>query len=388
MLSGLGSQFTLVAMAWQMYELTDSPLQVGMIGLARAIPQSCMLLLGGLLADAIDRRRMLMTLQVAQCCISLSLALLTASGSATPTLLYLATIFLALCTAMENPTRQSLVLTLVPRSALASALALNVSQNKVATILGPSLAGLLLAFSSPAWCYAADACSWFAMLAAVLIVVQKADKSVVRGTVSFGALGEGLAFVWHHPVIALLLGLDLVANLFGTPRALLPVYARDILSVGPAGLGLLYAASATGSLVVAVALSVIGQVRKPGLCVILGLVVFGVGTVLFSVSTVFWMSVLFLAITGAGDTFSAVVRGTINQLSVTDALRGRVMSVNSIFTSSGPQLGQFRSGLVAESLGPVASGVSGGIIVLLVCALAALPARIRTYDFRHFTPAR
>jgi MFS family permease len=377
----MGSQFTIVAMAWQMYELTDSPLQVGLIGLARAIPQSTMLLLGGLLADAVDRRRMLLCLQVAQCLISLTLAVLSATGMVTPVALYGATGLLALCTALENPARQSLVPSLVPRSSLTSALALNVSQGKVATIVGPSLAGLLLAFSSSAWCYAVDACSWFGMLTAVLLVVPKAIPGSMRGAVSFRALGEGLGFVWHHPVMASLLALDLVANLFGQPRALLPVYARDILNVGPAGLGLLYAATAAGSLTVAILLSVMGQVRRPGLCVILGLGVFGLGTVLFSISTIFWVSVLFLAIAGAGDTFSAVVRGTINQLSVSDELRGRAMSVSSIFSSSGPQFGQFRGGIVAEAWGPVESGVSGGIIVLFVCGLTTLSRRVRSYEY-------
>jgi MFS family permease len=383
-MSSIGSQLTIVSMAWQMYELTDSPLQVGLIGLARAIPQSTMLLLGGVLADAIDRRKTLLILQLVQCLVSVALAGLTASGNATPVALYGATMALALCTALENPTRQSLVPVLVPRRALASALALNVSQGKMATIVGPSCAGLLLAVASPAWCYALDACSWFAMLTGVWLVVPRAETGVARGAISFRALSEGFGFVWHHPVIAWLLALDLIANLFGTPRALLPVYARDILDVGPAGLGLLYAASSAGSLLIAVGLSVVGQVRWAGLCVIVGLAVFGLGNVVFAISTVFWISVLSLAIAGAGDTFSAVVRGTINQLSVTDELRGRVLSVSSMFTSSGPQFGQFRSGIVAEVWGPVVSGVSGGLIVLLACVVAMLPSRIRSYDVPHF----
>ena len=138
---------------------------------------------------------------------------------------------------------------------------------------------------------------------------------------------------------------------------------------------------------IAVGLSVVGPVRRAGLCVILGLVVFGVGNIVFAMSTVFWISLLSLTISGAGDTFSAVVRGTINQLSVTDDLRGRVLSVSSMFTSSGPQFGQFRSGVVAEAWGPVVSGVSGGVIVLLACIAAVLPARIRSYEVRQHARA-
>lgn len=381
-MSSLGSQFTTVAMAWQIYELTDSPLQVGLLGLARAVPQMSMLLVGGLLADALDRRRMLLILQVAQFLISVGLVSLTATGTVTPLALYVATALLALCTALENPARQSLVPDLVPRSILTSALALNSSQRTLGNIAGPSLAGLLLAFSSPAWCYAMDALSWFAMLSAVWMVVPGMEKGAPRGAVSMGALKAGLSFVWNHQIIATLLALDLVANVFGTPRALLPVYARDILEVGPTGLGLLYAASAIGSLIVAVGLSTLGQVRRAGLWVLAGIAVFGVGNILFAVSTNFWFSALMLAIAGAGDTFSAIIRNTINQLSVTDELRGRVLSVNTLFTSGGPQIGQMRAGAVAEVWSPEATGWSGGVIVLAACVVALGIRRIRAYELK------
>jgi MFS family permease len=174
----------MVAMAWQMYELTDSPLQVGMLGLARAIPQTLTLLLGGLLADALDRRRLLLLLQVAQCLVSASLAVITALGFASPAALYVATVFLAFGTGLENPARQALVPHLVSRTMLTSALAVNNSQQKLATIVGPSLAGVLLSLVNPAWCYAVDACSWLAMLTAVWLVVPSARRDAHRGVVS------------------------------------------------------------------------------------------------------------------------------------------------------------------------------------------------------------
>ncbi|MFN0072356.1 MAG: MFS transporter [Chloroflexota bacterium] len=379
-LSSLGTHVTMVAMAWQMYEITDSPLQVGMLGLARAIPQTLTLLLGGLLADALDRRRLLIVLQFGQCLVSAVLALLSSLELATPVTLYVATVFLALGAGLENPARQSLVPVLVPRSMLTSALAVNNSQQKLATILGPSLAGVILSVASPAWCYAIDACSWLAMLLSVWLVVPAAERGIARGLVSFHALAEGLSYVWHDRVIATLLALDLIANLFGTPRALLPVYARDILSVGPAGLGLLYAAGATGSLLTALVLSTFKRVGRPGLSVTLGLAVYGIGNILFAVSTDFPLSLALLAMTGAGDTYSAIVRGTVNQLSVPDELRGRVLSVSSMFTNSGPLLGQFRAGLVAEAWTPVLAGVSGGIVVVAACALAASSRAIRRYE--------
>jgi MFS family permease len=373
---------TMVATAWQMYELTDSPFLVGLLGLARAAPQTMALLLGGLLADALDRRRLLEFLQIGQCLVAVVLAVISLLGLASPAALCVATVFFALGTGLENPTRQSLVPVLVPRSVLASALAVNNSQQKVATIVGPSMAGVMLSVMDPGWCYALDAISRLGLLVAVWLVVPRATPGAPRGAVSFKALAEGMAYVWNDRIIAALLALDLLANMFGTPRALLPIYARDILEVGPAGLGFLYAAGAAGSISIAVVLSFVGQVQRPGLAVIAGLAVYGLGNILFAVSTSFPLSLALLAITGAGDTYSAIVRGTVNQLQVTDDLRGRVLSVSSMFTNSGPLFGQFRAGIVAEAWTPVMAGVSGGLVVLLGCGVAAMSSQIRAFEFR------
>jgi hypothetical protein len=234
----------------------------------------------------------------------------------------------------------------------------------------------------PGWCYALDAISRLGLLVAVWLVVPRATPGAPRGAVSFKALAEGMAYVWNDRIIAALLALDLLANMFGTPRALLPIYARDILEVGPAGLGFLYAAGAAGSISIAVVLSFVGQVQRPGLAVIAGLAVYGLGNILFAVSTSFPLSLALLAITGAGDTYSAIVRGTVNQLQVTDDLRGRVLSVSSMFTNSGPLFGQFRAGIVAEAWTPVMAGVSGGLVVLLGCGVAAMSSQIRAFEFR------
>jgi MFS family permease len=165
LLSSVGSQFTTVAMAWQIYELTDSPLQIGLIGLARAVPQIAILLFGGLLADAVNRRRLMMLTQASLFGVSGALALLTLAGSATPLRLYVATMFLALFSSLEAPSRQAIVSNLVPREDLSRALAMHSSQRQIAVIAGPSVAGLVLAFAGPALCYAVDAFSWLIMLA-------------------------------------------------------------------------------------------------------------------------------------------------------------------------------------------------------------------------------
>jgi MFS family permease len=370
-LSGIGSQFTTVAMAWQIYELTNSAFQIGLLGLARAVPQMVLLLVAGLLADAMNRRKLMICTELGLFCVSTALAFLTLAGKASPGMLYVATMLLAFFTSLEQPSRQSMVPNLVPREHLAQALALQGTQRYVPIIAGPSLAGVVLAMFGPAACYTVDALSWLAMVAALALLRTKIPEGGGWKTVSFRSLGEGLKFVWKHGVIFPLMVLDFAATFFGNARALFPIYARDILFVGPKGLGVLYAARAVGSLFSAGTLSLFGPVRRGGRWILIGVGVYGVATVLFAGSHVFWFSVLMLAISGAGDTTSAILRSTINQLSTPDELRGRMSSINSIFTSSGPQLGQFESGVVAAWLGTEASAMTGGLATLIVLAAVA-----------------
>jgi len=369
MLSGIGSQFTTVAMAWQIYELTNSPLQIGMIGLARAIPQTILLLFAGLLADAVNRRKLMMCTQSGLCCVSAALAMLTFAGRASPHMLYVATVFLALFTSMEQPSRQSMIPNLVPREALPQALALQGTQRYVPVIAGPSLAGIVLALYGPAACYLVDALSWLAMLAALASLKTSIPEGGGWRSVSLSALRDGLRFVRGHGVILPLMVLDFGATFFGNVRGLFPIYARDILQVGPRGLGLLYASRAVGSLVAAVAMTLLPPIRRTGRWILIGVAIYGVATILFAGSEIFWFSVLMLALCGAGDTISSILRSTANQLSTPDALRGRMSSINSIFTSSGPQLGQFESGVVAAWIGTKLSALTGGLATLAIVGL-------------------
>jgi MFS family permease len=387
LLSGIGSQFTTVAMAWQIYELTDSALQIGLLGLARAIPQMGLLLVAGLLADAMDRRKLMMFTDIGLFAVSMTLALLTLAGKASPGLLYAGTALLALFNSLETPARQSIIPNLVPREDLAQTLALQGTQRYVPIIAGPSLAGIVLAFSGPAACYMIDALSWLAMLLSLALLRTKLPTGRGWQAVSFGSLHEGVKFVWRHGVIFPLMVLDFGATFFGNARALYPVYARDILFVGPTGLGVLYAARAVGSLFSAAAISFFGPVRQAGRWIFAGVMVYGIATVLFAGSQVFWFSVLMLALSGAGDTISAILRSTINHLSTPEELRGRMSSINSIFTSSGPQLGQFESGLVAAWLGAQLSAMTGGLATLAILAgVAAAFPKVREFRNGDETP--
>ena len=372
MLSGIGSQFTTVAMAWQIYELTNSALQIGLLGLVRAVPQMILLLFAGLLADAINRRKLMLFTQTGLFCVSTALALLTFAGNASPHMLYVATLFLAFFTALEQPSRQSMIPNLVPREHLAQALALQGTQRYVPVIAGPSIAGVVLALFGPAVCYAVDAFSWLAMLSALLLLRTPISEGGGWRTISLSSLREGLGFVWGHGVIFPLMLLDFGATLFGNVRSLFPIYARDILFVGPKGLGLLYSSRAVGSLCAAAIVSIIGPVRRSGTWILVGVGLYGAATAVFAYSQVFWISVLMLALCGAGDTISSILRSTINQMSTPDELRGRMSSINSIFTSSGPQLGQFESGLVAAWLGAQLSALTGALATLAIVVLVAI----------------
>jgi MFS family permease len=382
LLSSIGSQFTSVAVAWQIYELTNSAFQIGLLGLARAIPQILLLLVGGLLADAMNRRKLMMCTQLGLILVSAALAGLTMAGKTTPLTLYVASMLLAFFSSLEAPARQAIVPSLVTREDLAQALALHSAQRYVSVIVGPSLAGLLLAWMGAAACYAVDAVSWLMMFLALSLLRAGLREGEGWRAISLGSLREGLAFVCGHAIIFPLMLLDFGATFFGSVRALLPIYARDILSVGPEGLGVLYAAPAVGSLLIAAGMSWF-QLRRAGLWILGGVGVYAVCTIVFAGSRAFWISVLLLGVAGAGDMVSTILRGTINQLSTPDELRGRMASINSVFVIGGPHLGQFESGVIAAWLGAELSALTGGLatLVILVIVGAAFPT-VRAYELK------
>jgi MFS family permease len=375
----IGTQFTNVAMAWQIYQITNSALQLGLLGLARAIPQMALTLVGGMLADAVDRRRIMIATQLGQGTVAAALVLLTVTDAMSPTALYVASGLLALFAALDNPARQAYVPNLVPRADLTSAIALTTSMRQVSYILGPSLGGVVLAVGGPVWCYGSDAAARLVAIGLLLSIrVRRAASG--RRRVSLASLLEGLAFVRSQPTILWLMVLDFAANFFGSPRALLPIYARDIFQVGPEGLGILYAASSIGSLSGGLAMSMIGQPRKAGLWILLGVTFYACSVMAFALSPTFAVAVVLLVLMGLGDTVSSVLRGTINQLLTPDELRGRVSAVNSVFVNVGPQLGQFRAGVAAAWWGPVEAAFTGGLATLIVVALVALVPAVRRFS--------
>ena len=374
-----GSQFTVVAMAWQMYDLTNSAGDLALLGLTRALPQMGLALLGGVLADSLDRRKFMISMQLMQAVASLVLAALALSHHMTPLALILGNLVFAAGSALETPSRQAVVANLVPRTDFTSAIALNNAGRNAAPSVGSSLAGALLALAGPGWCYLVDGLSWFPMMGA-LMLIRGSMQSDRRSSISLKAVGEGISFVRSQPVVLSFMVLDFGATFFGTANSLLPIYAKDILKVGPAGLGLMFAAPSVGQVATGFIMGSTRRIRRAGRWVLICVAIYGACICGFALSPFFGLSLLLLAGTGVGNGVSAVLRSTSNNLLTPDDLRGRVAAVNSVFTGGGPQLGQFEAGIVAAAFGATVSAFTGGLGVLaLVGAIALVPA-VRRFD--------
>jgi MFS family permease len=368
------------AVAWQVYLLTHSAVALGFIGLFRVLPIVVFSLLGGVVADVVNRRALLLITQTWLLLVSAALALVTATGVITLWMIYLLTGMSAAALAFDNPARQALVPSLVSRERLTNALSLMSTALQMATVVGLSLAGLVIAARGVAAVYVIDVLSFLAVIWALLIINPPPVADAVP-RVSWTAAVEGLHFVWRSPIILATMGLDFMATFFSSATSLLPIFARDILHVGSEGYGFLYAAPGAGAVVAGVAVSFYSSaIRAQGRVVLLSVAAYGACTVLFGLSRSFALSLLALAGTGAADTVSMIIRQTIRQVVTPDALRGRMTSVTSVFFMGGPQLGEVEAGLVARAFGAPISVISGGVAALLATGLIGYYARgLRRY---------
>src|SRR5437763_12156385 len=385
-----GSQMQLVAITWHVYLLTRSPLALGAVGLVRVVPIVLCSLVGGVVADAFDRRRLLVITQTVMLLSAGTLAAITASGSESVWPIYLLTALSSAATAFDNPSRQALLPMLVPAEVFPNAVSLGLIAFQVSMISRPALAGLILsAFSQqssligPALVYAFNALTFLAVIIAVLLMrvsgrAGVGESGVAR--VSLDALREGLRFVWRTPIIVQTMTLDFVATFFASANQLLPIYAKDILNVGARGYGLLAAAPAAAAIVAGLVMARLGVLKKQGVTVIVSVAFYGAAMIAFGVSRVFWISLLMLALTGAADTVSTILRQTIRQLVTPNKLRGRMTSINMIYFMGGPQLGEVEAGTLAALLGAPLSVITGGVACLLAAGIAFVKAR----NLRHY----
>ena len=373
-----GSQMQFVAINWHVYLLTKSAFALGLVGLFRGVPIILCSLAGGVVADAIDRKRLMM---VTQTVMLASAALLTAGtlkGFESVWPIYVLSAIASAATAFDTPARQALMPTLVPIEDFPNAVSLAVIVFNVATIAGPAIAGFLLAESGPAIIYGINALSFLAVIAALVAMRATGQPDLQterKDALSFAALKEGLSFVWHTPIIVQTMTLDFVATFFASATLLLPIFAQERLHVGARGYGFLAAAPAIGSVLTALVMARLGTLRRQGRLVVASVAVFGVATAAFGVSTIYWVSLLMLAITGAADTVSTVLRQTIRQLVTPNHLRGRMTSINMMFFMGGPQLGELEAGVVAGFIGAPLSVVIGGLGSLISAAVAAVKSK-------------
>lgn len=360
-------QMQTVAVGWQMYDLTRSALDLGLVGLAHFIPRLLLTLPAGELADRWDRRRIVAICQLVEAIAMLTLALGSVFGLVGREALFMLAVVIGSARTFEMPTTQALLPSLVPTALFPQAVALSASAMQAATILGPALGGLLYVFG-PTTVY--GVCGGLFLVAAVLVsTLHPAPRKAAVMAKGLGALLAGIRFIRGRPVVLGAISLDLFAVLLGGATALLPIYARDILHTGPLGLGLLNAAPAVGALIVSVWLAHFPLRARVGRTMFIAVAVFGLATLVFAVSQVFVLSLAALLVLGASDMISVVIRQSLVQLETPDEMRGRVSAVNSIFIGASNQLGEFESGVTAALFGVVPAVVLGGVGTLLVAGL-------------------
>ena len=364
-INGVGSQITRLALPYQVYVLTNSTLAIAALTLFQLVPILVFSLGAGSIADAVDRRRMLRITQLGLMACSAILAILAFQPSVPLPLLFLVAFASAAFSSLDQPARSSAIPRLVPRERLPAAIALGQLNFQIASVVGPTVAGILIATVGLPGAYLVDVASFAASLGA-LAAISPIPPLVGAARPGLAAIREGLRFAIQRRVILATYVIDLDAMIFGMPTSLFPVLALDVFHAGPQGLGLLAAAPSVGALLGALLSGWVSSVRRVGLAVIVAVAIWGLAITLFGLSTFsFALALFFLAVAGAADVLSAVFRSTIVQLAAPDNLRGRISSIHILVVTSGPRIGDIEAAAVASVIGAQASVVSGGVLCLL-----------------------
>lgn len=362
-----GFQMLTVAIGWHLYALTGSVLDLGLVGLVEFLPRVLFMLHTGHVADRYDRRRVAALCQVLQGLVAVALVFGSATDNVSREMIFVLAFALGAARAFEMPATQALLPNVVPADLFPRAVAAAASAMQAATIVAPALGGLLYALGS-LWVYGPVAVLY--AIACVLVLGLASSQQVLnKERASLESLLAGIRFIRSRPDILGAISLDLFAVLLGGATALLPVFAKDILLTGPWGLGLLRSAPAVGALAMSFWLARFPIERNVGRIMFTSVGVFGVATIAFGLSTSFWFSLAVLAVLGAADMISMVIRGAFVQLHTPDEMRGRVSAVNGLFIGASNQLGEFESGVTAAWFGTVPAVVMGGVGTLLVTGL-------------------
>lgn len=386
--SQIGNQVRMVALPYQVFLLTHSSAMVGLLSLVQFVPLVGFSLAGGTLADMKDRRRILFVTQSGLTVTSALLALAAITGHAPVWYLFAVAAVAAGLFAFDGPTQRAAIPRMVPRAQLGAALALNQVITQLSNVLGPALGGLVVARAGLGPAYALDAASFLVVLATLFGIApmppeaarSRRGQSWLRQVIE--SISEGITYLKGRPVLLSAFLTDLNATFFGGPKALFPALATDVFRTGPAGLGLLYSSLSAGALGSALASGWLGRVRHQGQAVICAVVVWGLSIAAFGLLPgPFWLALALLALAGAADMVSVILRHTILQATVPDRLRGRLSAIHMVFAEGGPRLGELESGAVAQLTTVQFSVVSGGVAAAVgaIVIMFALPAFTR-YD--------
>ena len=360
-------------------------LALGLVGLVRVLPIIFFSMISGVVADAWNRRRVMLSTQSASTAVAIGLAALAFRGVTAVWPIYALAALASGVGAFDMPARNALLPSLVPREHLPNAISLNTIMFQTAAVLGPSLGGALIAVGSVGWVYIANAMSFMFVIVALLMMrdvpARAPSEAGSRDDVSLHAALEGLRFVFRSPLIRSTMLLDFFATFFSSTTALLPIFAQDILRVGARGYGWLYAAPAVGAVATSAAMVPLTErIERRGTALLWAVAGYGFATVVFGISRSFWLTFACLAMTGATDTVSMVIRNIVRQLETPDRLRGRMTGVNMVFFMGGPQLGELEAGAVANWFGAPFSVITGGAGCLIATAwVAASTPALRRY---------
>jgi len=382
----LGTQVQTVAITWHIFELTGDPLKLGLLGLFRFIPGLFFGFYGGVIADRRHRRSILIVSHIALMATAAVLMGTTAVNATSMWIIYGVTMVASAFNGFAGPARQAIIPSLVPRSELVGASTLTNLAMQTAQIGGPAIGGVIIGTVGLTAAYATGTFTFIAVIIAALLIRIR-ERVVTTTATGFVAVKEGLGFLWATPILLAVMSLDFIATFFAASTTLMPIFAEEVLRMGPDGLGLLLSAPAAGAVVGSFVMSLAPLPQRPGRGIIIAVIAYGVCILGFGLSSFLWLSLLFLAGSGAADAISMAMRHTIRNLVTPDQYRGRIAAAHSTFARGGPQLGEVESGIMGSVVGVQSTVAIGGMATILGClAMSRLVPELLRYSSDDHSP--
>lgn len=360
-----------VAINWQVYELTNSPASLGFVGLSAFLAIILFSLPAGLVVDKLNRKKLLLVSQILPAIFAVILWVMTFYQTITPLAIYILVFLSFGARSLQGPARQSIIPQLVTREYFVNAFSLQTISRQVSMMLGPAIAGFTIEFFGVEGVYLFNAVTFIIYIFLLIPIHVKPHKIINEVSYSFKSVWEGIHFVFTNQILIYTMALDFIANFFSSATTLLPIFAKDIFEIGPKGLGLLYSAPAIGSTIAGLVLASVHGLKNQGRWILGGVILYGAATAAFGLSGSFILALVLLSLVGIGDMVSTVLRNTIRQILTPDHLKGRMVAVNTIFVQGGPMAGEAEAGFVAQFFGAPFSVVSGGVVTVLLTLLIA-----------------